>query len=439
MFRARPPSTQIPAAWPWLGHLPAFYLDKLGFLDRCARSSQPAIRLRIGGPTLLLRDPGDIRYVLQDGASNFAKSPIIAGDRGQRMLGQGVLTSSGDRHRRLRAALQPIFARQSALNFVPAIHETVREITSSWRTGDIRDLTTEMTEIAEAVASRLLFGPNYQCQCPNLIGAFRIRRTYFQFRFDFPFSWAEWLPVPLQFRYRDAMRTIRAYVAARIGAARERPDSSCLLNLMATSSLTDEELLDEVIALGITGYEPVGEGLVWAMWLIANHPDVQAEVHREAIQYFQSGDSAFSSLPYTWAVLQESMRLYPPTWLFLRYTKEPVSLPSGISLPSGTKIYISPWVVHRDARFFEEPLHFQPERFLPGASKHRPPLAYLPFGAGSRMCLGMHFAQLEGTLALASLIRDFEIIPVTAGPIRPKPRITLRAAGPVRVRLGRRP
>jgi cytochrome P450 len=104
-----------PSPWPLLGYLPAFYKDKVAFLDRCAESARLVLRLPVGGPTMLLRELSDLRSVLQEGASNFAKSPLISGEQGQRILGQGVLTSSGDRHRRLRAALQPVFSRVSAM------------------------------------------------------------------------------------------------------------------------------------------------------------------------------------------------------------------------------------------------------------------------------------------------------------------------------------
>jgi len=419
--------TPNPKPWPLLGHLPAFYKDKLAFLDRCAETAQPVVRLQIGGPTVMLREPSDIRYVLQTAASSFAKSPLISGEHGQRIFGKGVLTSTGDRHHRLRAALQPVFSRVSAVKFAPVVVETVKQITASWQSPCVRDLRVAMPEFAEAVASRILFGSDYLQRSAELNRAFRIRREYLQFRFSLHFPWSQWVPLPLQFRYRSAMRTIRDYVRSRIAEARRQPDPSCLLGMLATTSLTDAELLDEGIALGITGYEPVGEGLVWALWLIAIHPEVQARIRAEAV------DSA--PLRYTWAVLQESMRLYPPTWLFVRYATASVTLPSGEAVAAGTKIYLSPWVMHHDPRFYDQPLDFRPERFLAGASDQRAALAYFPFGAGPRMCLGRHLTEVEGTVILASLIRHFDVSPVTTGPVRLRPRITLQAANPLRVHM----
>lgn len=421
-----------------MGHLPAFYKNKLAFLDHYAESAAPAIWLHLGEPTVLLREPADIRYVLQTASSSFAKSPRISGEQGQRLFGQGVLTSSGTRHARLRAALQPVFTRASAMKFAPAVVESVTRITAPWKTGDVLNLGIAMPEIAEAVASRILFGADYLRRSAELNQAFRTRREYLQFRFSYPFSWSAWLPIPLQFRYQRAMRMIGDYVQSRISDARRRPDSSCLLGLMAATPLDDKELLDEGIALGITGYEPVGESLVWTMWLIAGQPEVQERLHAEALQYFREGNPDSTSLPYAWAVMQESMRLYPPTWLFLRYATAPVTLPSGVSIPAGTKLYLCPWIIHRDPRFHEEPLRFRPERFATTVETQRPGHAYFPFGAGMRMCLGRHFTELEGTLILASFIRDFHISPVEAGPIRPVPRMTLQAAGPVQVRKERR-
>ncbi len=417
----------IPKRWPLLDHLPSFYADKLAFLDRCAETEQPVVRLALGGPTVLLREPADIRHVLQGASPSFAKSPLISGVRGRQIFGQGVLTSSGGRHHRLRAALQPVFTRASAIKFAPVVLDATKQITTSWTSPRVLDLREAMPEIAEAVASRILFGPSYLQRSDELNRAFRVRREYLQFRFSFPFSWSQWIPVPLQFRYRSAMRTIRDYVQGRIAEFRRQPDSSCLLGQLAATPLTEAELLDEGIALGITGYEPVGEGLVWALWLIATHPDVQSKIRAEAV------DSA--ALRYTWAVLQESMRLYPPTWLFVRYATAAVTLPSGEAVAAGTKIYLSPWVMHHDPRFYDQPLSFRPERFLSEAGEHRPALAYFPFGAGPRMCLGRHLTEVEGTVILASLIRHFDVSPVTNGPVRLRPRITLQSANPLQVRM----
>jgi cytochrome P450 len=295
-----------------------------------------------------------------------------------------------------------------------------------------------MPEIAEAVASRILFGTDYLSRSVELNQAFRTRREYLQFRFDYPFSWSEWIPGPLQFRYRTAMRTIHDYVQGRIADARRHPDSSSLIGLLAATSLSDAELLDEGIALGITGYEPVGEVLVWATWLIARHPEVKARICDEVGEYFRRESSESAPPPYTWAVLQESMRLYPPTWLFLRYATDPVTLPSGEPISAGTKIYLSPWILHRDPRFHEEPLCFRPERFIGGGRSQSHRLAYFPFGVGPRVCLGTHFTEVEGTLILASLLRDFDVSAVGTEAVRPKPRMTLQAADPVHVRIERR-
>ena len=388
------------------------------------------IRLRIGRPTLLLREPADIRYVLRDAAPNFEKTPLLSGEAGRQLFGEGVLTSSGARHHRLRSALQPVFSRASAMKFGPAVVETTKQIAASWQNPGVHDLRAIMPEINEAVNNKILFGTDYPQQSAELNEAFRTRRKYLQFRFTYPFSWSQWIPVPLQFRYRKAMRTIRDYVRARITDARRQPDSSCLLGMLAATSLSDDELLDEGVVLGITGYEPVGEGLVWAMWLIAQHPEVQAKIREEAVD--------FALLRYTWAALQESLRLYTPTWLFVRYARAPATLPSGEAVLAGTKIYLCPWIIHRDPRFCEDPLSFRPERFLGEAGGLRPPTGYFPFGAGPRICLGRHFTEVEQTLIVASLIRHFEVSPVTTRPIRLRPLITLQAADPVLVRIEKR-
>jgi len=422
---------------PVAGHLPYFLRDKLAFLDRCATINEPVIALDLGGPTLLLREPDDIRFALEEHPQLFHKSPRLMDERGQRLSGRGVLTSAGDRHRRLRDALAPLFTRPAISDFVPEMIETAQLVTNAW-TDSERNIADDIPFITKCIIGRIVFDADYLNGDRDLADAFLRRKRYLQYRFDYPFFWSEWLPIGAQRRYRVAARFIERDLNRRL--ANSTPDRACLLNRLREASLNDAEILDEAITLAITGYETLGDALIWALLLLTQHAESRARVRQEARRFFESGDPSadgLPALPYTSLVLLEALRLYPPTWLFIRMALEGVQLPSGYRMRAGDKIYLSPWVVHRDPRFYEEPLTFRPERFRPQAVANRPKLAYFPFGAGSRLCIGHHLAKMEGALLLAFLEHNYDFTLKSSFP-EPVGRMTLRPKGAVRMRVERR-
>lgn len=429
-----------PRPWPLLGHLPAFYRDRLGFLDACARSEGAVVPLHIGRPTLLLREPADIRFVLQEKPLSFEKTPALMSERGRRLSGNGVLTSSGDRHRRLRDALQPLFTRSALAGFAEGISDTVFRITGAWTSGAILDLAVECPRLARCILAAILFGADYTTRDQALEKAFLVRKKYLQYRFDYPFFWSEWAPIPLQVRYGRAMAWIDTYLKQRLAGERQSPNSAHLLGRLLEIGLCDEEIRDEAITLAITGYETMGDALTWALWLLAGEPEAQAKLRNEARHVLGDGSpcaAGIAQLRYTSLVFSESMRLYPPTWLFPRHAVNEEQLPSGWRVGAGTKLYLSPWVVHRDPRFWADPLRFRPEHFRPEEVALRPKLAYFPLGAGPRLCLGHHLATLEGPLVLALLVRDFDFVRIPNASVRPLGRMTLCPSGPVGVQVSR--
>jgi cytochrome P450 len=260
-----------------------------------------------------------------------------------------------------------------------------------------------------------------------------------QYRFDYPFFWSEWLPLPLQVRYWRAMSQIRGFVEERTRDSWE-PAASCLMRDLQQSALDDSELRDEVIGLAITGYETLGDALMWSLALLAENPTAWERVSGEARKVLGEGPPALgdvTGLRYTSMVFLEALRLFPPTWLFIRISKEHLKLPSGYSVEHGMKIYLSPWVVQRDSRFYRNAQRFDPEHFSPEQIAARPKLAFLPFGAGPRLCIGHHFAKMEGPLVLALIARDFDLSLVAGSRPRPVGRMTLCSRGPVSMQVSR--
>jgi cytochrome P450 len=207
------------------------------------------------------------------------------------------------------------------------------------------------------------------------------------------------------------------------------------------SGMTDHQIRDEVRTLTVAGYETVAEALAWASYLIATHPDVEASLVSELSGLPDDaplGIEAMSALRYCRMILAEAMRLYPPTWLFVRVAEHDDVLPTGSFIPAGAKIYLSQWVLHRNPRYFPDPERFDPERFTDNAIRSRPRFTYIPFGAGRRLCIGEDFAWMQAVLALAWIMRRFRLRLEPGQTITPEPNVTLRPRDGIRMRIAPR-
>jgi cytochrome P450 len=202
--------------------------------------------------------------------------------------------------------------------------------------------------------------------------------------------------------------------------------------------MTRQQLRDEVVTLFLAGHETTALALTWAGYQLALHPELDAELGAELGS--TPADLAAtqpSQLPFASRVLNETMRLYPPAYVIPRVCAEPMTL-SGYRLTPGAEIWMWVYFMHHDARWFHEPERFVPDRFLPAAEATRRPGSYIPFGAGSRACVGRHFAILEALLCIAGLFRRFKLHLVSTRTVRLHPRITLAPGRPIHVRLERR-
>jgi cytochrome P450 len=206
--------------------------------------------------------------------------------------------------------------------------------------------------------------------------------------------------------------------------------------------MSDELICDEVRTLSIGGYETIAEALTWAWYLLAGDADAEATVWTEvdsAAARDPVGTAVdLAKLPWCRMVLAETMRLYPPTWMFVRVAQRDDVLPSGASVPSGTKIYLSQWVMHRDARYFPDPDRFDPRRFTADAISARPRFTYFPFGAGRRLCIGEEFGWMQGVSILASVAQRFRLTLAPGQTIEPEPNVTLRPRGGMRMTVANR-
>jgi cytochrome P450/glycosyltransferase involved in cell wall biosynthesis len=417
--------------------------DKLGFLSRCADEYGDVVKLKIGEPTFLLNNPEDIKHLLVVNPDNYVKSPRMTSSNGKRLSGAGLLTSVGAVHLKQRRMMQPVFYRKTVESFSQTITDGIGTMLARWEDGVELDFGREMMGLVQRNIVKTVLGSDADEEMPALLDAITIRRLYMEHVFFSPFP--GWMPSRIGWAYRQAMRCIDDCVYRAIRARRARPASEeDVLSLLLRAKyhdgngMTNEQVRDEAVTLFVTGYETIGEALTWTSYLLSQHPAIEARFIAEVDDVLGGRLPTAEDLPrlaYTGMVFAESMRLYPPTWIFIRMALENDRLPSGATIPAGSKIYLCQYVMHRNPRYFTDLERFEPERFTETAKKGRPQFAYFPFGGGARVCIGEHFAKMEGILVLAAMAQRFKLTLVPGQTIVPEPKMTLRPKNGIMMRL----
>lgn len=435
-----------PKGFPILGHIPSFLWDKLRFLSQCRAQFGDVVKLNLGGSTFLLNNPDDIKHVLIMNPDNYNKSPRLTSTRGKRLSGEGLLTSVGTAHLRQRRMMQPVFYRKTIESFSKTITEGVSEMLAGWTDGMDLEFGHKMMRLVQRNIVKTVLGAEADEEISALAEAITIRRLYMEHVFFSPFP--EWMPTRIGWQYRKAMQRIDAVLFRAIHTRRTRQqDAEDLLSLLLRakyddgSGMTDQQIRDEAVTLFITGYETIGEALTWTSYFLSQHPKIEAKFFAEVDEVLGGRVPSADDLPrlnYSEMVLAESMRLYPPTWIFIRMTFQEDYLPSGFTIPAGSKLYLCPYVMHRHPEYFPNPEQFDPERFTETAKKKRPKFSYFPFGGGSRVCIGEHFAKMECTLVLVSIAQRFRLSLLPEQKIVPDPKMTLRPKNGIMMRIHQR-
>jgi cytochrome P450 len=444
------PATDVPSDTRGrLSMLRTFRRDPLGLLLGLREQHGTMVRLNgLPFPVYLVSDPTAIQEALTMTGTVYAKGVPTPGDPtgpGEQplavLLGNGLLTSAGELHKRQRRLLQPLFHRDRISEYAAAFAEIGSQ--DDWDDGDQRDIHHDMVEITLAVIARTVFDVALDTEV-----AATIRRTT---ELDLSPSpglgpgarIAQRLRLPSVRRVDAAREDLRSVVHALIADRRRtgtggRDVLSLLLDARDADTgeaMSDDQIADEALTLLLAGHETTANALSWALSLLARHPEAQARLHAELDDVLTS-DRRVSlddvpRLVWTTAVVNEAMRLYPPAWIIARRLVEDRTV-CGYSLAAGSVLLLSPYVVQRDPQWWPSPQDFRPERWLDAAAgSPRPRYAYFPFGGGSRQCIGNSFAQLEAVVILAERCRAWSYTPVGPQPPASNPRVTLRPAAGV--------
>ena len=441
-----PPGPRPRAPW---STLVALRRHRLPFLESLAREHGDVAGFRVGPQRLVLvSHPELVREVLVTNHRIMARGRGIR--RAKRLLGEGLLTSEGELHLRQRRLSQPAFHRQRIAGYADTMVAHARRAAGRWTPGETIDLHAEMMRLTLGIAGSTLFGADVEGEAREIGEAMATALAAFEFAL-LPFTeLLDRLPIPPVRRFNRARATLDAIVYRMIDERRrggvDRGDLLSMLMLARDEegdggSMSDEQLRDEAITILLAGHETTASALTFAWRLLARHPEAEARLHAEVDTVL--GDRAATAddvprLPYARAVFAEALRLYPPAWILGYRNLEPMAL-GGHRIARDSLVFMSQWIVHRDARWWPEPKRFLPERWLPGGeAPERPRFAYFPFGGGPRQCIGEGFAWMEGILALATIARRWRLAETANGPIEVVAGFTLRPAGTVTARTERR-
>ncbi len=405
-------------------YLPGSFLlrmqrDPLGYLLGLRRLGE-SVHVRNGRQhVFLFSDPELVREVLVTRQRSFQKGKGLRLAR--RVLGDGLLTSEDEAHQEQRRLMAPGFSRERVSAFDRVMVDCAMRL--SWNDGEVVDLAKEMHRLTLDIVGRTLFDAEFSGQAAVLAGVLNQGRRMFRWGYLlFPiFEWLErWLP-PVRWLVGRNRALVDAALEPVIRAHRREPRPD-LLSMLLESGKDDEWVRDQAVTLLLAGNETTANALAWTLWLLARHPHVQAAVHAEL------------GGPMLERVLLESMRLYPPNWMISRVAREELSL-GGHRVPAGATCLVSQYVMHRDPRWFPQPEVFDPSRWERTPRSALPRYAYFPFGGGSRMCIGEHFALQEAMLALATILQRFRLEEVPGQRVVADPGITLRPWPGPRVRV----
>src|SRR5262252_5817641 len=398
--------------------------------------------MRIGNfRSFFISHPDLIEQVLVNKARLYHKGRILQANK--YLFGEGLLTAEGDFWLRQRRLAQPAFHRERITAYAATMADYTAQMMAAWRSGEERDVHQEMMNLALRIVGKTLFDADVTSDARE-VGETLDMLLKIASNFGRTVLVPLWLPTPRNLRAKAGVRRIERIIYRIIAERRAGgQDTGDLLSTLLRvededgSRMNDRQLRDETITLFLAGHETTASTLSWTWWLLAQNPGAEKRFHEELDGVLGGRPPAMDDLPrltYLGHVLTESLRLYPPAWGMARLAEQEHEI-AGYRVLPGYGVAMAQWVVHRDARWFDAPLEFRPERWENGLAKQLPRFAYFPFGGGPRQCIGNTFALMEASVVLATIGQKFRLELVPGQDVKPMASITMRPKSGIRVRL----
>ncbi|GHO46809.1 cytochrome P450 [Ktedonospora formicarum] len=434
---------------PLVGSLFAYQKDRLQILMRIWQELGEVGGFHMGPYALpTFSAPHHVHSILVEHAYDFDKGESTH-NVFRPVIGNGIFISEGDFHRRQRKLMAPSFQPRHIASYADTMAFYGEEIQSGWRDGEVILIDNEMIATTMSIIGKVLFDADVFSETSDLGSAMETTLSFIGDRLariiPVPYSW----PTPKNNRTRQAIALLRnriqQMISERQSSTAERNDFlSILLNARDDDGepMNDEQIIDECLTLFGAGHETTATALTWAWFLLAQHPETYRTLQQEVDTILQGRLPTYAdlpNLPYCLQVFKETLRMYPPAYAIARAALKDLDI-NGYQLHKGDVAIIAPYIMHYRSDFFPQPEAFQPERFTPEREKQLPRYAYLPFGAGPRICIGNHFSMMEGQLLLATIAQrvTFELVPNQKITPDPGKSLTLRPDHPIKMIVRRR-
>ena len=426
-----------PRGRPLIGVMPEMVSDMLGLFMNTAKEYGGIAQFKLLNKSyLLVTNPDYVKYILQDNYKNYVRGRSV--ETGRVLLGNGLPLIDGDFWLRERRMLQPAFHRERlgrlADNVTNVIHTFLEDWAGKAKQNQILDLDDEMMRLTLTIIIKSMFNSPIDDKIPALSHAFNVASKFMLWRSQQMLQLPLSVPLPRHMAYDRALKVLNDTIYPLVAAGRAHPKDD-LLGMMLEmrdadtgEGMSDQQARDEVVTIFFAGHETTAATLAWAFYRLSGHPEVEDRMRAEIETVLSDRLPTFTDLPrlvYTQQVINEVLRLYPAAYLFAREAIVDDVL-DGYPIPPSTLIFISPFVTHRDPKYWPDPERFDPDRFSPERVSARPRHVYFPFGEGPHVCIGNNFALMEMQLILTMALQRFRLRLVPDHPIDFKPEATLR-------------
>jgi len=433
------PSLNGPKGLPFIGNLRDFAgEERIHNLTRWKAEYGDTIPLKlVNQQAYVLTNPEDVYQLLVKSAHKVHKSPIFKRVL-TRAIGEGLLLSEEDFHKRQRRLTQPAFHMQRIASYADTIVDYGQQMVARWDDKSQLDMHHEMMTVTMQIIAKVLFDADVSQDANNLGDAITVGIESAMFRMTHPMALPSWIPTSRNRQENHAYDVLNAKIDEIIEGRRQTmEDKGDLLSMLLLSTdedgeqMNDKQVRDEAMTLFLAGHETTANALTWTLYLLSQHPDILETLCQEVDAVLGTRRATMDdlkSLTYTEQVIKEAMRLYPPAWIMTRIVLEPIELSKLTAQPDDILI-VSQYLTHRDPQYWDNPEAFDPSRWTPEAEKQHKKFAYFPFGGGARVCIGNHFAMMEAQLLLATILQHTTADLVTGTTVTPEPVITLRPEG----------
>lgn len=423
-----------PKGEPFFGNIRQFVKNPIRFFEMCLREYGDMTYINYAGTNgVLVTHPEMVQEVLVTRHKSLIKGKGTK--RLSMFLGDSILVTEGDHHRRLRRLSQPSFSKQNLLSYGHHIGEEVTRGANVLHNGQSFDMNSLMMEVTLRIVCRALMGSDVSQAVDKVGHGLDHALALWQTGFNPITRVINMLPTKKRRMFEKSKHEVDQVIAKMIADAQaaEGAGDTLLQSLVSArdddnSKLNNMELRNEVMTMIMAGHETTANAMTWTFYLLSQNPEAAAKLEEEADRVLGDREITIDDvdkLPYARQVMAEGMRLYPPAWATSRTATEDVEI-GGKTLPKDTLIFVSQWITQRDARWFDAPESFKPERW---ANDWQPPKgAYFPFGGGMRQCIGERFAWYEGIMILAGMARKWRfnlneghrVVPEAVVTLRPK-------------------